>query len=253
MTLQKFSSHLATVSAAIALGLSITHVPTLAQNAQPVIQKVAVTWTPPDRSAPSQTEGAASRDEGKCSDNEEKPNPPLTALMPNNTLVLTLAERPTFFVYVPPISARTAEFVLKDENEDDVYKTTITLPSQPGIISIAIPANVKPLENGKTYRWYFDLVCNSGKRVFVDRIMVQRTEPSATLANELKQATNPRDRAAVYAKNGIWYDTLQTLAALRHSSPNDATLTNEWKELLESAGIQEVSDKPLINCCTATN
>ena len=245
--------NLATLSLAITLELFIgSPLATWAQGMRSQFQEVAINWTPPNRGTPAQTEGAGTRDQATCAANEETPNPPLTALMPINSLALTVAERPTFFVYIPATSAQTAELVLKDENEENVYTANITLPGKPGIVSISLPDTVKPLETGKTYRWYFDMVCNSGKRIFLDRLMVQRIEPSQALQSQLQKASL-RDRPDVYAQNGLWYDTLMALAEMRRSASNNATLTADWKQLLESAGLKEIADQPLIECCTPEN
>jgi Domain of Unknown Function (DUF928) len=245
--------NLATLSLAIALELFIgSPLATRAQNTLSPIQEVAINWTPPNRGTPANTEGAGTRDQATCTANEATPNPPLTALMPINSLALTVAERPTFFVYIPATSAPTAELVIKDENEENIYTANITIPGKPGIVSISLPETVKPLEPGKKYRWYFDLVCNSGKRIFLDRLMVERVEPSLDLQRQLQQASLS-DRPDVYARNGLWYDTLMALAQMRRSTANNATLTADWKQLLESAGLKEIADKPLIDCCTPEN
>ncbi len=243
--------NLATVSIAITLELFIgSPLATWAQGMRSPSQEVAINWTPPNRGTPANTEGAGTRNEGTCAEGETTPNPPLTAVMPINSLALTVAERPTFFVYVPATSAQKAELILKDESEEIVYAAKIDLPGKAGIVSISFPANATPLETGKTYRWYFDLVCNSGKRIFVDRMMVERIEPSQTLQRQLQQAKE-RDRPNIYAQNGLWYDTLTALAAIRRSAANNTTITADWKQLLESAGLKEIADKPLIDCCTS--
>ena len=243
--------NLATLSIAITLELFIgSSLPTWAQGMRSQSLEVAINWTPPNRGTPANTEGAGTRNEGTCAEGETTPNPPLTAVMPINSLALTVAERPTFFVYIPATSAQKAELILKDESEDVVYTAKIDLPGKAGIVSINFPANATPLETGKTYRWYFDLVCNSGKRIFVDRMMVERIEPSQTLQRQLQQAKES-DRPNVYAQNGLWYDTLMALAEMRRSASNNATITADWKQLLESAGLKEIADKPLIDCCTS--
>lgn len=245
--------NVATLSLAITLELFIgSPLASLAQIIPSPSQEVAINWTPPGgRGAPANTEGAGSRNDATCSEEETTPNPPLTALMPVNTMALTVAARPTFFVYIPETSATTAELILKDENEENVYTTTINLPGKPGIVSISFPANANPLQTGKTYRWYFDLVCNSNKRVFLERLMVQRVEESANLQRELAKAT-ASDRPDIYARNGLWYDTLMALVAQR-SPANNATFTANWKQLLEAVGLKAIADKELINCCTPQN
>lgn len=212
----------------------------------------AITWSPPPRGTPTHTEGAGTRNDSTCEEGENTPNPPLTALLPTNTTALTVSARPTFFVYIPETSATTAELVLKDENDDNVYATTINLPGKSGIVSINFPATAKALEPGKTYRWYFDLVCNPSKRVFLQRLMVQRVEASAALQRELATA-KASDRPNIYARNGLWYDTLMALTATRNSAASDATFTANWKQLLEAVGLKAIADKPLIDCCTSEN
>jgi hypothetical protein len=41
-----------------------------------------------------------------------------------------------------------------------------------------------------------------------------------------------RDRTAIYATSGIWYDSLATLAELRQKRLDDAALKNDWQSLL---------------------
>ena len=74
---------------------------------------------------------------------------PITALVPgeetNGTsfLASTVAEHPTFWVYVPelPTNLRSGEFVLQDEQENDVWRTPLTLPEKSGAIAINLPPN----------------------------------------------------------------------------------------------------------------
>jgi hypothetical protein len=192
--------------------------------------------------------GGATRS-GSCPAVKENKGPLLTALMPvsaETQLGLTVAAYPQFFVYVPETSAQTAEFVLKDENENDVYRTTFPISSQAGITSVSLPKTVAPLEIGKNYHWYVSIVCNPKNRrhdAFVDG-WTRRIELSATLASELEKAT-PRDRADLYGKAGIWHEAISTLAQLRGEAPNDAKLAAEWKKLLESAGLKQIADLPI--------
>jgi hypothetical protein len=174
----------------------------------------------------------------------------LVALLPTTEPVLTVAEYPTIFVSLPQTSAKQAEFYLKEANKDEViYETTVTLPSNSGIVSVSLPDNgtLPALEVGKTYHWYFFVICNSQDRTdepFVDG-HIQRIEPSPNLVAELKNVP-PRDRAALYAEAGIWYDAINSIAQLRRSSPNDTAIAADWTELLKSVGLDTISQKPLI-------
>lgn len=186
-----------------------------------------------------------------CPEDKENKGQYLTALVPTLTpstnLALTVAAHPQFFVYMPETSARTAEFVLKDENENDVYRQTLSISGSPEIVNLSLPKTVAPLKIGKNYHWYFSLVCNPGNRrrdVYVDG-WSQRTELSPNLAVQLQKAT-PSDRPNLYAQAGIWHEALSTLADLCREAPNAPTLAAEWKKLLESAGLKQIADLPIV-------
>jgi hypothetical protein len=57
----------------------------------------------------------------------------------------------------------------------------------------------------------------------------------------------------LYANEGVWYDSLKTLADLRLTNPDDLTLANDWKELLDYAGLSSIDREPLLQCCSLKN
>jgi hypothetical protein len=197
----------------------------------------------PNVGTPRRREGAAVR--GSCDFIDEKPVP----LLPTTEPVLTAAKYPTFFVGLPQTSAKEAELLLLNSNEEVVYETTVTLPGKPGIVSFSLPADgtLPPLEVGKSYYWQLSLVCGSQdqEEYMLVEGSVQRVELSPSLVNELGKAP-PREHPAIYAEAGIWYDTLTSLAQLRRSSPNDSTIVADWAELLKSVGLDGIAQKPLI-------
>lgn len=202
----------------------------------------SITFIPPNRGAPSNRHSAATR--SACS-SEKK----LTALIPEKNPALTTAEYPVLFYYLPQTSAQTLEFVLLDQENTEIYKTNFAPTRTPGIVSLNLSAfkGLPPLEIGKNYHWYFLINCapqDSSADIFVDG-EVRRIELDPILANQLKTA-KPRDRAFVYAVNGIWYDTLRALAEARQSSPNDSSLADEWADLLKSVGLDEIARQPLV-------
>lgn len=175
----------------------------------------------------------------------------LTALIPETHLGLTTAAYPTLFFYVPQRSKEQAmEFVLRDENNRLVYEEELTATSLSGVVSVNLQeANaLKPLEVGKTYHWYFSIICNPQNRAHDVSVegWVQRVEASPTLARELETVTLP-ERVPLYAEAGIWQDAIATLAQLRYSYPNNLTLADEWAKLLESEGLDEIAREPLVN------
>ncbi|CAD5932339.1 hypothetical protein PCC9214_01369 [Planktothrix tepida] len=236
-------------------------VPQLSVMAQPTrsegIQISMAFEPPPGEGMPSRTAGGGSRGQTLAA---IQTAPPLMALVPafysqtnrqeTDIKGLTVAATPTFFFYVPAIPAKEAAFSLKDENNNDIYQTRLTLPNQPGILSIALPKDTPPLKIGQTYRWSFGVIYNDEnaqepKVVFVSG-EVTRTEPDATLTAKLQQA-KPLEQAKIYAENGIWFESLATLAQLRQNQPMDETLTKQWNELLQSVGLESIANQPFVN------
>jgi hypothetical protein len=209
---------------------------------------------PPDQEAPSgRARGGASR--GSCDNHQDKKR--LTALVPvtsKSVWGLTVTEYPTFWFYVPDALTPEIpiEFVLQDEEDNYVYKTTFTVPgTQPGIVSLSLSSMKAPLEIGKKYYWTFSIDCDPqepSNSIFV-KGTVQRVAMNPALMSQVKAATQ-RDRIALYAANGIWHEALTTLAELRRTEPGDATLAATWENLLQYVDLQDIAKEPIVQCCT---
>lgn len=179
---------------------------------------------------------------------------PLVRLVGFNNLEFTVSDRPTFWVYLPYTSTEgtSGEFSLQD-GDVDIYRTSFTLPKTPGIVSITLPSSVKPLEIGKKYRWYFNVNCSSEQTAnqattpaFVTG-RVQKIALNSEIESQLKAATT-LERIAIYAKNGIWYDTINELALLRLQEPQNQEAVKVWNQLLKSefVGLGEIVAQPII-------
>jgi hypothetical protein len=212
---------------------------------------------PPGEGMPSRTAGGGSRGQTLVA---VQSTPPLMALVPafssqtnrqeTELKGLTVAATPTFFFYVPEIPAKEAAFSLKDENNNDIYQTRLAIPNHAGIVSITLPKDTPALEIGRTYRWSFGVIDNNEntqepKVVFVSG-EITRTEPNDALKAKLQEA-NLLEQAEIYAKNGIWFESLATLAKLRQTQPMNEALTQQWNELLESVGLETIANQPFVN------
>jgi hypothetical protein len=233
---------LAVAVSAIAATLPSSLAPMRAQ-AQPLLLSQNVNFKPPNVTAPSGRQGGTHRGSKLCPAGLS-----ITPLVPPTNIGLTLTESPTIFVYVPRTSAKVEFTVLNEREEEVVYEKTFKLDKS-GIVGVTIPAtgNNKSLEVGKRYVWSFSLVCDPEDRSgdLVVKGFVQRIEPQATLKNDLANA-DQMTRLNVYATNGIWYETLATLAQMRRQTPGDARLTAKWTQLLESQGLESVAAQPLL-------
>lgn len=181
---------------------------------------------------------------------------PLTPLVPTSNLGLTVNEYPTFWFYVPykPDEAMSGEFSLQDEQYNDVYRTPFTLAGTPGIVSISLPSTKAPLEIGKSYRWYFKIYCSpqesseSSSPAFVQGWVrrMSLNDINRDLESQLKAGQTPLDRIALYAKNGIWHETITGLAELRRTSPRDVRLDDDWAYLLKTVGLEMLFQEPIV-------
>jgi hypothetical protein len=166
---------------------------------------------------------------------------------------LTTAERPTFWFYVPytkDVANVSAEFVLQDAKENDVYRQAIALPPKSGVMSVPLPSTVAPLQVSKTYRWYFKIHCNQQQTTSYPVQVegdIQRVSLNPNVAKQLAAATDPREKIAIYAASGIWYDPLNMLAQLRLANPNDVSLVTDWQSILQSIKLQQLATAPLLN------
>ncbi|XGV97564.1 MAG: DUF928 domain-containing protein [Leptolyngbya sp. BL-A-14] len=211
----------------------------------------------PSRGAPSgRYRGGGSK--GKCPPVAQ----PLTALVPVYELnpdgtrpawTLTVSDRPVFWFYVPyPLTADLPlEFVLQDDQGQQLYQTTFTQrAATPGIIHVQLPPTVPSLQVGKRYHWYFLTYCDD-LGPFVDG-WVERTTVSADLQHHLQQMAI-REQIDFYTTHGLWHEALTKLAERIQQAPKDSERIADWASLLRSAGVEDaIANAPLVDCCTAS-
>jgi Domain of Unknown Function (DUF928) len=178
----------------------------------------------------------------------EKGKIKLTPLVPENQIGRTVSEYPVFFFYLPKTDAKQAEFVLEDDKGKQIYQTTLNINNSSGVIGISIPTNQKisPLQIDKDYTWSIALICDDKDRsadVF-EKGIVRRVEVNADIRSQLQKA-EPRLKAVIYARTGIWQDALSTLVAARRANPNNADLADDWKILFDSVNLGEIVAEPI--------
>jgi hypothetical protein len=178
---------------------------------------------------------------------------PMMALVPPTNIGLTISERPTFWFYIPyqPTSANPIEFLLINDKNSTVYKTTFKLTGTPGIISITLPQNAPALESSKKYNWVLSFMCEPANRLkdtFV-KGYIERVSINSNLKNYLEKVSTPRERILLFAENGLWYDTLTLLAEDRCKKPDDAQVAKDWKDLLKSSEVElkDIISEPIVS------
>jgi hypothetical protein len=228
-----------------------------------VVQRIQLP-TPTDRGTPERTEAGGRRIQFPSSQNRGTPQrtgaggrrgssciptnngqQSLTALMPTwDNQGKTVKDNFILYVYVPKTTTKTGEFVVIDDQGNDIYQTNFTPPTQPGIVQMTIPASAS-LKVGKKYQWYFTLICDPDDRSKDEYVsgLVERTTLGTLLNNSLKQAS-PLKQAEIYAQKNIWHDTIQNVASVRTEYPE------VWRDLLKSVGLEKFAKEPFIDVVT---
>ncbi len=202
-----------------------------------------VVYTPPkDVGTPKNTVGGLSR--GEC-----KEVRCLMALMPNTNSGVdhfpqTVSAYPTFFFNAPKFSGQ-AEFRLYEVSANAapkrIYITSFPVETQPSIISFRMPLNAPELRVGKFYRWEFAWN-NAARSTCVG--LVRRVELDRTVSQQLEKA-KPIEKASLYAKAGIWFEAVESLAEARRDRPEAPELMTEWTDLLKSVGLDVLVLQPI--------
>jgi len=140
-------------------------------------------------------------------------------------LAYTSVSEPTFWIYVPTTKVKKAEFVLID-NDHEIKNYVCKLPEKSGIVGFSLKQYKIEPEN--VYRWQFSI-----------------------LKKQNKPSENPKVGGKIKlisSMNDLWYDNIDSIAKKRLESDKN-NLKNQWSELLDSAGLQQISDLPIAGYC----
>ncbi|MEQ8469439.1 DUF928 domain-containing protein [Coleofasciculus sp. E1-EBD-02] len=189
----------------------------------------------------------------------------LTALTPTNNLITTISPNPKLFWYVPPTTAQSADFLLLDEQNQEIYYTRIPLTHRPGIVELKLPDYIS-LITEKRYLWTFALVCNTDDRSqdHFARGWIQRQplqtgiappEELNTLLDQLVYEPEGikkrlQEEGYNYAQERIWAETLMILARLYQQFPNDSAIADEMQELLTSVELDNIPINCWVHSCS---
>ncbi len=205
-------------------------------------------FVPKSRGIPGRREGGGTR--GACTDKARQ----LTAIVPQE-MGETVSEYPTFSWSLPETEATSAEFVLIDPATNaEIYQTSFPVTGQAGIISIAIPKDttIPPLTIGKNYKWQFAVVCDKPENSIesmgdnshnaTTEGMIRRVEASPLLKQQIKGASS-EEQAAIYAREGIWFDAARLYTQLQREQPNNRKVQQAWREFLDSVALTNLSQE----------
>ncbi|MFP5273368.1 DUF928 domain-containing protein [Coleofasciculus sp.] len=275
MVCTKLPQYLLVLSASVLLELGIIPGVFIAAQAQTqtssnVKSKQVIFKPNPSQPAPEITTGGGRRNDGQCSREQSVAEDTVTASQSLTVLVpsvldaqplkeserspvgvnfqLTVSEKPTFLVYVPPTSAQVLELRIEDEDGQQIGETAqLNLTETPGIYSISLSETAPPLAVDKDYKWLVSMTCQVGdpNDPFVEGL-IRRVSPDSILTRSFEPVTD-LEQVAVYAQAGIWQDAVVNLAALRQTQPNNSEVVSAWENLLQYAQLEDITHAPLIS------
>ena len=222
-------------------------------NSLPIDQLLPTLWTPPVDTGdlPGNREGGGVRG---CSIK-------LTALAPNpqDGAMVTATKHPSFFWYISQIDSEDdwkIRFELEEigqKEQPEVFSTEYKLAKDhhgndlSGVMRLDLPvdAAITPLEGDQSYRWSIVPICN-GEPLPAAYGSLTVSTMSEQLQGQLEQATF-QQKVAIYARNGLWPETLSTLYDLSRFSPDNPQLNPQlqqaWLKLLNSVGLEKVAQE----------
>jgi hypothetical protein len=172
----------------------------------------------------------------------------------NAPIPQTIAERPTIYFLSPKLNS-PVQFILYEvvpaksnpegrllaSRQRKIYEKTFVINNDAGIIALKLPDDSPILEIGKNYTWKFTV---NPKSFYSDKLIkgnLRRVLPTQRLLAKLQSiSSQPLERAALFAEEGIWFEAVQALAEAQLTVPKNAEILSEWNSLLKSANLDRV-------------
>ncbi|MDH5613116.1 MAG: DUF928 domain-containing protein [Gammaproteobacteria bacterium] len=193
-------------------------------------------YRPPMRGAPAARIGGGTRGVGNATLE-------LVVLAPDHT-GLTTKEQPTLYWYASePVPARLEVTLINDESIEPELEEIVATPGHAGIQSINLAKTGAKLVPGMEYRWFVSVVADPGQRSndVIASGTIQRIKLNDALKAEIAGA-DEHSLAGIYAKEGVWYDAIDSLTRMIEKSPGDSVLLQQRTALLEQVGLQVVAN-----------
>lgn len=180
--------------------------------------------------------------------------PQLTSIFPDDDLGYTTDRYPAFQWYMPGNQASHVEFNLYEVISDDegifqpVYQTAFIPSPAAGIATLQLPQTlgVTPLQPDTYYYWSVEVYCpNDTVATMMAEGFVELLIPDPLLESALANS-NEIGRAAIAAENSLWFDATRALTEYRQTQPDNYEAVTSWQTLLESIGLENIADAPLL-------
>lgn len=188
----------------------------------------------PMRGAPASRIGGGTR-----GPNQDRPG--VTVFAPDHT-GLTVNPQPTLYWYLSRQAPVQIELTLLDDaGVKPLIEKVVKTPLQGVIQALSLKDAGVTLAPAVDYRWHVALV-------FDPRMRSSDVTSSGTIrlvpapdALKAKLAGNNTVSPAVYAAEGLWYDSIESQMQLINASPGDNQLRDQLDSLLSQVGLTRVA------------
>lgn len=174
---------------------------------------------------------------------ENKKGTILEALAPDHT-GLTLKPQPTLCWFQSSAAKTKMEITINDEKATTpVFEQALNSAGKEGILCLNLADYKVSLAPGMEYQWFVALVPDPEQRA-VDLVgsgLISVVTPSGEIAKRLANTPKGLETVALYASEGLWYDTIASLTALIEANPGDKKLKEQRAYILEKAGLSEAA------------
>ena len=174
---------------------------------------------------------------------ESGSQPILSVLAPEH-IGLTLKEQPSLFWFQSELADKNFELTMVERKKPKpVLEVKILDPKNSGIHRLRLTDHKIKLAFNVEYEWTVALIAGPEKRSadVISRGAIKRIIPSDGLSAKLKKA-DKTELPFLYAEEGIWYDSVESLSDLIDEHPNEPNLRQLRADLLSQVGLNQAAD-----------
>lgn len=173
----------------------------------------------------------------------------LNLLVPESTGYTHQAQPTLYWAVSKPVTGKFEFFIEEIPKKEDDYiepviESQFKLSASAGIHALSLVQYNVELQKDTDYKWSLRLLCDLKGKKSAEDPNATGTLKRVTLSLELSTHVNntePHQLPYLYAKNGFWFDALDTLSKQIQAHPDDKTWRDVRAHLLEQVKLPEVA------------
>lgn len=168
--------------------------------------------------------------------------PSLYVLAPDHTGLTTRGQPSLYWYQSGPTETRIELTIIEPNKPKWILRVRAEKTDQGGIHRVRLERYNVTLAPGVVYKWTVALVPDGANRSrdLIASDTIQRIEPDGKIATALSSADG-LEKAAIYAREGIWYDALEAVSNEIDAQPKDQELRRLRASLLRQVGLKGVA------------